>query len=93
MISAATQSTAKTIPGKRYVLGIINLTQTVTVPDVLYSTPSGQLATPLTGENTTDAHTWAESEIKYITFTAWGDGIRVNSASDFFLWRLTPVSS
>jgi hypothetical protein len=93
MISASVLSTATTIPGQRYVLGIINLSGLVTVPHVTYATPSGQASTPLTGENSTVAHTWAESEFKHVTFTAWGDGIDVNSTSEFFLWMLTPVSA
>jgi hypothetical protein len=92
MTSASVQSTAKTIPGTRYVLGIINLSGLATVPQVTYATPSGQASAPLTAENSTAGITWDGSEFKHVTFTAWGDGINVNSSSDFFLWKLVPVT-
>jgi hypothetical protein len=93
MISASVQSSATTIPGKRYMLAIMNLSGTPTDPQVTYATPSGPASSPLTAENSTEAITWPESDIKYLTFTAWGDGINVNSTAQYFFWKLTPVTS
>jgi hypothetical protein len=93
MISAATQSTAKTIPGQRYMLMILNFTMEIVTPHVRYAGPAGDFITPLTAENSAETFGWGESEIKYITFTAWADSIELFTTTQFIFWQLTPISA
>jgi hypothetical protein len=93
MISAATQSTAKTIAGQRYLLAIHNGSSQGVGPSTTYILPMGNGYSEFTPDNTSDPVFWGAGEVKYLAFTAWGDGIKLNTTSADVLWRLIPLAA
>jgi hypothetical protein len=91
MISAATQSTAKTVPGQRYMLVIYNPTAEWVTPHVRFATPLGNYITPLTPDNSHDAPSWYDGEFKHITFVAWADELMLTTTTHLIFWRMIPI--
>jgi hypothetical protein len=93
MISAATQSTVKTIAGQRYLLAIHNGSSQGVGPSTTFTLVWGSGYSQFAPDNTSDPVFWGAGEVKYLTFTAWGDGIKLNTTSADVLWKLIPLSS
>jgi hypothetical protein len=91
MISAATQSTAKTVAGERYILAILNTTAQPVYPAVTFSQLDEETFSLITPENANDPVFWAPGEIKHFAFIAWGDGIKFHNTDAGIYWRLVPV--
>jgi hypothetical protein len=84
MITADAQSTAKTTPGTRYLLGINNVSGSTVNPT--YS--GAAVGINIVPENSTTSFTVATTTFKWITFYAVSTGIEINSTDGGVSWIL-----
>jgi hypothetical protein len=91
MISAATQSTAKTIAGQRYILAIDNGSAQGASVYTTFILSLGHGYSFFATETWPEGVYWGAGETRHVTFTAWGDGIRIDNHSADLLWRLIPL--
>ena len=93
MISAATQSTVTTIAGQRYLLAIHNGASQGDGPSTTFTLAWGSGYCEFAPDNTSAPVYWGAGEVKHLTFTAWGDGIKLNTTAADVLWKLIPLPS
>ncbi len=87
MISADVQSTAATTPGKRYLLGINNVSGSAVNP--AFTGSVGTVA--VVPENSTTAFTVASTAFKWITFYAVSEGVDIGTTDAGVSWALIPI--
>lgn len=91
MVSTETQPDARTIPGQRYLLAMYNDSGDTVWPMVSYPTPGGVSYTYLCLENSNEQFYCDSGWPKYLTITAWGDGIHFDTPAPNVYWLLLPL--